>query len=409
MPVVSPHRQLVTATYLSSTAFGAFWGTWGSAVPRVRDQAGLDAGQLGTALLFISAGALPAMLLTGRALDRWGLRPTALLVVALGGAGLAAGVTAHGFPSLCAGLVAVGIASGAADVAMNSVGGRAEQRSGRPIITRAGAVFSTAVVASSLGTGAAFAHGAPTWVPFAGVLLLSVLAGAGIHRALPRHVSAPEPGVPAGGTGSRLPVVPLLLVGVLGALAFASENAHQSWGAVFMADVLAAGPGLSATAPAAFAAVVAATRFAVSTLPPKYARPVLVLGAVVAAGGAALLAHAPTVPVALAGLVLAAAGTAALFPTLLSIVSRNVVESARGRATSIVTVVSYLGFLLGPVYVGLWASGTGLRGAMVAVAALGLALAALTLPLLALSRYAVTPRPPARHAESVAVPSTHSP
>jgi MFS family permease len=153
-----------------------------------------------------------------------------------------------------------------------------------------------------------------------------------------------------------------------------------------------------------FAAVVAATRFAVSTLNPAHARKVLVLGSVVAAAGAAVLARAPSVPVALAGLILAAAGTAALFPTLLSIVSRNVVESSRGRATSIVTVGSYLGFLLGPVYVGLWASTTGLRGAMIAVAALGLALAALTLPLLALSRYAVTPRPPAHHGEKAAVP-----
>jgi len=48
---------------------------------------------------------------------------------------------------------------------------------------------------------------------------------------------------------------------------------------------------------------------------------------------------------------------------------------------------------LGPVYVGLWASATDPRGAMIAVAALGLALAGLTLPLLALSRYAVTPDP----------------
>jgi MFS family permease len=90
------------------------------------------------------------------------------------------------------------------------------------------------------------------------------------------------------------------------------------------------------------------------------------------------------------------AGTAALFPTLLSIVSRNVAESSRGRATSIVTVVSYLGFLLGPVYVGLWASAAGLRGAMLAVAALGVVLASLALPLVALSRYAVTPQPSAR-------------
>jgi MFS family permease len=102
-----------------------------------------------------------------------------------------------------------------------------------------------------------------------------------------------------------------------------------------------------------------------------------------------VLGRAPNVPVALAGLVLAAAGTAALFPTLLSIVSRNVAESSRGRATAVVTVVSYLGFLLGPVYVGGWAAATGLRGAMIAVAALGVALAALTLPLLALSRYKV--------------------
>jgi MFS family permease len=389
--LASSPRQLVTAAFLASGTFGAFWGTWGSAVPRVRDQAGLDDAQLGTALLFISAGALPAMLLTGRALDRWGLRCTAVLVLVLGVAGVAAAVTADGFVSLCAGLAVLGMTSGAADVALNSVAGRAEQRTGRPIITRAGGVFSTAVVVSSLGTGAAFALGAATWVPFAAVLLLSALAGAAILRALPAGGSGPEPAASGGGAGMRMPLVPLLLVGALGALAFASENAHQSWGAVFMADVLATGPGLSATAPAAFAAVVAITRFAVSTLDPAHARTVLVLGSVVAAAGATVVARAPSVPVALAGLVLAAAGTGALFPTLLSIVSRNVVESSRGRATSIVTVVSYLGFLLGPVYVGLWASATGLRGAMIAVAALGLALAALTLPLLALSRYAVTP------------------
>ncbi|TDB78284.1 MFS transporter [Micromonospora sp. KC723] len=404
MHLASPHQQLVTATYLASAMFGAFWGTWGSAVPSVRDQAGLDDAQLGTALLFISAGALPAMLLTGRALDRWGLRCTALLVVALGGAGLTAAITADGLVSLCAGLVVVGMASGAVDVAMNSAGGRAEQRSGRPIITRAGAVFSTAVVVSSLGTGAAFAHAAPTWVPFAVVLLLSALAGAAIHRALPAGVSSPEPATPSGQSGIRMPLWPLLLVGALGALAFASENAHQSWGAVFLQDVLAAGPGLSAIAPAAFAAVVAITRVAASTLNPAHARKVLVLGSVAAAAGATILARAPSVPVALTGLVLAAAGTAALFPTLLSIVSRNAVESSRGRATSIVTVVSYLGFLLGPVYVGLWASATGLRGAMIAVAVLGLTLAALALPLLTLSRYAVTPRPTAHHAETAGIP-----
>jgi MFS family permease len=91
--------------------------------------------------------------------------------------------------------------------------------------------------------------------------------------------------------------------------------------------------------------------------------------------------------VAALGLVVAGAGTAVLFPTLLGIVSRNVEESRRGRATSVVTVVSYLGFLLGPVYVGVWADATDLRGAMVAVAALGGGLFILTGMLLRLSGF----------------------
>jgi len=95
----------------------------------------------------------------------------------------------------------------------------------------------------------------------------------------------------------------------------------------------------------------------------------------------------PTVPVAILGLIVAAAGTAALYPTLLSLVSASVDEAYRGRATALVTTVSYLGFLLGPVYFGLWSQATDLRGAMVAVAAIGVTLTALSMPLLRLSGY----------------------
>jgi MFS family permease len=52
-----------------------------------------------------------------------------------------------------------------------------------------------------------------------------------------------------------------------------------------------------------------------------------------------------------------------------------------------VTIVSYLGFIAGPVYVGLWADALGLRTAMLAVAALGVALFALVPALLRLSGF----------------------
>jgi predicted MFS family arabinose efflux permease len=176
-----------------------------------------------------------------------------------------------------------------------------------------------------------------------------------------------------------------LLLGILGALAFADENAHQSWSAVFAHDELHASTGLAAVAPAIFAGTVAVTRLRVSSVHPSHARKLVLAGSLAASCGATVIAVAPTLVFAAFGLVLAAAGTAVLFPTLLGLVSRNVDEGRRGRATSLLTTVSYLGFLLGPVYVGFWAGTMGLRAAMLAIAGLGITLFLIAAPLLRLS------------------------
>ncbi len=441
-------------------AFGAFWGVWGASVPAIRAQVELGDGQLGTALLFVGAGALPAMLVTGRAVDRWGLRVAALLLVTLGAVGTLVAVAGRGFWSLSAGLALLGASSGAADVAINSAAASAERASGRPVITRAHGTFSAMVVAGSLSAGLLLGGlGAPVVVPF--LLVAGVAAGAALSvvadwraastaeaaasdavkaastaktdgsdtaktasgaasagqdaerratsvteaivpdatGAAPvtegtvpdatRGISVSEGTVPGAGAvrggegrGYAVRLFPLLVVGGLGALAFAVENAHQSWGAVYLADVADAGPALAAAGPAVFAAVVALTRFAAGAIGSRHAATVLVSGAVTAAAGTALVSVATAVPVVLLGLALAAAGTAVLFPMLMGVVAAHVGEAARGRATSVVTTVAYLGFLAGPVYVGRWAEATGLPGAMVAVAALAVTLAVLTWPLL---------------------------
>ncbi|MCW2926649.1 MAG: hypothetical protein JWM86_617, partial [Thermoleophilia bacterium] len=124
--------------------------------------------------------------------------------------------------------------------------------------------------------------------------------------------------------------------------------------------------------------VVAATRLAIGGLGAAHARAVLALGGVTSAIGAGVIAASDSQLGFAVGLVIAAIGTSVLFPTVLGVVSRSVEEARRGRATSLVTTVSYLGFLLGPAYVGAWAGARGLPAAMVAVAGLGVALALLT-------------------------------
>ncbi|HZA88010.1 MAG TPA: MFS transporter, partial [Acidimicrobiales bacterium] len=184
-------RPAAFAAYAGFAAFGGFWGVWGASVPAVREQAGLSDGQLGTALLFVGAGALPAMLLTGPTVDRWGHRLTAFLLMALGGAGVAVARTGQGFVSLSVGLAVLGATSGAVDVAINAAAGSAERASSRPVIARAHGVFSASVVVASLASGALRASGSTVAVPF---LLVAAAAGAaGIIALTTARTSSPVP------------------------------------------------------------------------------------------------------------------------------------------------------------------------------------------------------------------------
>ncbi|PWJ54434.1 Fucose permease [Quadrisphaera granulorum] len=375
------------APYAAFTAFGLFWGAWGAALPALRDQAGVSEGRLGVALLFVGLGALPAMVVAGRAVDRLGLRVAAWLLAALGGAGVLIAATAHGMPSLIIGMLLVGASSGAADVAINALAGRAEHISAKPLLIRSHGLFSCGVVASSLATGVALGVGATLPAAFTAVTVVVLALAAVTHRACTLLVAAATPdeptNTPARAVDSRehgrrglLRLLstppPLLVVGLVAALALAIENAHQSWGAVMLTDVFNASPPLAAVAPATFAATAAVARLSLAPLSRTHPMAMLLAGGALAAAGSAVLATASSVPVAVSGLLVAALGTSTLFPTLLSRSLRDLDPALHGRATSAVAATGYLGFLLGPAYVGLLAEATNLRGAMLGIAALAL-------------------------------------
>lgn len=374
--------SLGSSPYWAFAVFGAFWGSWGASIPRLRELAGVSDGELGVALLFVGLGALPSMLLTGPALDRWGLWLTGPLLLALGLAGAGVSLTAGGgMTVLCAGMALVGATSGAADVAINSFAGRSEQMTGRPVITRSHATFSGVVVAAILLTGALAAMRAPLVAPFALTSIAAVTACVVIALAFRRRPPDSAPlASPLESDHPPNPELPLSLIfglGALGALAFAAENAHQSWSALFLEVELSAPVGVSAFGPAVFAGIVAISRFSIARVPSNQAGTLLLAGALAATTGAVSLAFAPTLGWALAALAIAAAGTAVLFPTILGMVSRSVSEHRRARATSLVTTIAYLGFLAGPAYVGLVTEATGLREAMTAVALLTAAMVVL--------------------------------
>jgi hypothetical protein len=353
-------------------AFGAFWGSWGAALPAVQAHARVDDGQLGLALLCIGAGALLSMRLAGTAIDRCG---APALPAALGAFAAAAALPglATSTLALSAALLVLGAASGAVDVAINAEGVRSEAATGRAVMSLAHGTFSACVVAGSLGTGAPRAAGAGAELVFALVGAVVAAVAVGLLRARP-----------AGGSGARpraslrhLPRA-LVVLGALCALAFFVENAWQSWGAVHLESDLDASPALGALAPALFAGAAAAARFGGHGLSGRVPEVTLLrAGAVAGAAGTLLGALAPAAAVALVGVVVAGGGISICAPILFSIAGRGADEALRGAAVSVVTTIAYLGFLVGPAAVGLLADATTLRTSLACVAAVALELAAL--------------------------------
>ena len=361
-----------TRALVGFAAIGVFWGSWGAALPAVQRRSHASDADLGVALFVLGIGALVSMRATGVVIDRMGPRLTPIFVAAFGVTAVLPGLAES--PARLALLAFfVGAASGAMDVAINADAVHEEDASGRPLLNLAHAFFSAAVVCASLATGALRWAGASPRAVFA-VAGAIVVAAALVMRGAPERPSQPTP---AGEPPRFFQRVPgwLLLLGGLGAVAYWIENAWQSWGAVHLERTLDAAPAASALGPALFAAAMAAGRVTVHRLArPGSERSVLTLGALVAGGGSALAAVAPSIPVALVGIVLAGAGCSVCAPTIVSLVGRAARPAERGTAVGSATSLMYLGFIVGPAVVGGVAEATMLRISLGGVAILAVLL-----------------------------------
>jgi MFS family permease len=357
---------------LGFAALGIFWGAWGAAVPAVQRQADASDGELGLALVLVGLGAVVSMRATGVLGDRFGPRLTPIAVGTFGLAAVLPGV-AHSPGQLYVCLLVIGATSGAMDVAINADAVREEVSSGRPLLNLAHACFSAAVVVASVTTGLLRWAGAGPRLVFVLAAAVVVLAAIAVRPGPAQTWELADADPPK--LFERIPAW-LLVVGVLGALAYWIEGAWQDWGALHLERTLDAPPAVSALGPALFAAAMTAGRLAGNSLLGRWSeRRLLVVGALVAAVGTAIAALAFSASIALAGIILAGAGCSVLAPTIIGVAGRAAGPHERATVVGSVTTLMYLGFLVGPALVGGLAELATLRTSLTGVAALALLLA----------------------------------
>jgi MFS family permease len=358
-------------------AFGVFWGGWAALVPAVQEAIGASKGALGLAFLFIAVGSVPAMLLTGRELDRRGTRILPWLIL-----GMAVAALGPAFVGSVAGLAAalflIGIFTGATDTAMNAAVSEIEVRRETRLMQLAHALYSGGVMVGAIGVGIARELGAGR-LEVLGAMTVLLLVAAALntrHERVERAATTPP--------RLRLSRVAIPL-GIVCAAAFVIEGGMENWGAVFLEQELDAGPAVGALAPAAYGAAMMIGRLSGQWLERRLGDTVLLAGsfgvAVVGLVGAAI---APNVPFALVAFFLGGAGISIAAPSLFGAGGRSATDAERGSAVATVTTLGYLGFIVGPPLVGGVAEVAGLRGSFAVLALLAAVLVAVT-PRLGLS------------------------
>jgi MFS family permease len=362
---------------------GFVFGSWAARVPDVSAATGAGHTALGVALLCLSLGALACMQLTGALCTRFGTG----LIAALAGIAASASAVLPGFatgvPGLCAGLLLFGAATGAVNVAANSVGVQVEGRAGRPLLSGLHAAFSAGGLLGALVGGVASALlGVAPHLVLVAVLGLALMAWAG-----PVLVAA-DAGPPAAeqvarstdddaeaDPGPRPTAVLVVLGAVAGATAY-GEGALSDWGALHLREQLHAAPALAAAGYAGFSSAMAVGRLAGGRLVAALGeRRLLVGGALIAAAGALTAVGTTSLPVALGGFVLVGLGLANVFP--LAIARAGALGGPSGVALS--TTVGYTGLLGGPPVIGFLAQHSGLPTALSTVALMAVLAAVLVL------------------------------
>lgn len=343
-------------------AQGATFALLVTRIPAIQDRYGVS-----DALLPVFLAAVPILagvgsVTTEQLVKR--IRPSRLLrcsqpvvLLALLGAGAGGRIA-----ELAVALGAFGLAVGALDASMNMLGVSLQRSYGRSIMLSFHAAYSLGgILGASLAWVGAHWHLAlwVSYLPVVVVLLPATLVGS---RWYVDGDPAPlaDQGARSGGVVFRL-LLPLCLVMTF---AYIGDSTVSNWSAKYLKDVLGSSEQL-ATVPYNVYMVTTLVGRAIGDLGVRRfgAAAVVRLGALVAAGGFAVVASAPGAWVGMLGFTLLGLGLCVLVPQTFAAAGR-LFPGASDAAVARLNIFNYVGFLVGSPLVGALGDAWSYRGAM---------------------------------------------
>ncbi|WP_408898738.1 MFS transporter [Nocardioides sp. R1-1] len=296
-------------------------------------------------VLLAGAGSVLAERLAARVASARVLR--AGLVLAAAGSALMLAAPAWAAYLVGVGLYGVGL--GVVDATTNMQAVALERRYGRTILPSFHGAWTLGGLLGA-ATTLATEDAALGWTALTALVPLLAAAAA----FLPREPRETDPAT-ATAAGPAIPWRPILMVGLGMVVFYMVDTAAQTWGAVYLDDVVDAPSRFVALAALPYLLASLVVRVAGDALVERYgATPVLRVGAVVACAGLVVVTAAPTWLVAVLGFTLTGAGISVVAPLSFSAAARI----AGGSVERVDAVIArfnqfnYVGGLLGAVLTG---------------------------------------------------------
>ncbi|WP_405473574.1 MFS transporter [Streptomyces canus] len=376
-------RRRRQALFLLFFLPGIALSSWVTRTPDVRDQLGLSTGQMGLVLFGLSVGSMIGILCSGRFVSRFGTRPVialGTLLIIVGTAVIGVGSAVPSAPLVTAGLCLFGAGMGGGEVAVNVDGADVERITGTAVLPTLHGCFSLGtVIGGSAGMAATAAAVPVSWhlavvaLIAAGILvhaMRAVPAGSGISISAAPSTPVPGPGPgPAQRPGPRVwKDRKLLLIGAIVLAMALAEGAANDWLPLLMVDGHGLDAAMGSLVYVGFAAAMTLGRFSGTYFLGRFGRAAVVrASAVSGAVGLLLVIFSDNAAVAATAVLFWGLGASLGFPVALSAAGDSGPDQT--ARVSLVAIIGYVAFLVGPPALGFLGDHYGLRSAMVVVLA----------------------------------------
>lgn len=342
--ILGNRKYLAPALVFAS--LNVWFGTWAIYIPTVKEKLGIDKGDLGFALFFLSLGVFSVFPVASKLVNYFGVGRATWLGVLSSSIFALFPLLAPNYILLCTALFFFGAANGFTDIAMNTLVTEVEKEDQVTIMSAAHGFFSLGGILVGLGSFLIPIISNP-FLHMLGSVVLVLLVNWRFKKEYQNKKATVEPT-----NGFSLQVFkPLLLLGLVGFISMASEGAIVDWSGLYLQEITLAPTYLIGTGFLAFSITMTLGRFLGDGISEKVGSyKLLFIGATLAIIGFLSVLTANTY-LAIFGFGLSGLGFSAMVPELFRIGGKiKGVQSSQGVA--FIAGSGYFGFLSGPVILG---------------------------------------------------------